>query len=309
MRIAILGAGGVGGYFGALLAQAGHDVTFLARGKHLRAMQDQGLQVKSPHGDFVVNPVKATARPAEVGPVTYVVVAVKRYQLEAAAASMAPLVGPGTTVAPLLNGVDAHQALIGALGPEPVIGGLCSIVSMVERPGLIRQESELRRVVLGELDGRQSERVEQLVRAWRECGVEAIHSEDIHRSMWTKFLFIASLGGVSSLGRATMGEIRAQDATIALLRDAMWEVASVAQALGVEVGEEEIRGAMQLVAQFEASATSSMQRDVVEGRPFELEAFSGTVVRKGAAAGVETPVHRAMYALLLPALAKAQAVG
>jgi 2-dehydropantoate 2-reductase len=190
-----------------------------------------------------------------------------------------------------------------------VIGGLCSIVSMVERPGLIRQESELRRVVLGELDGRQSERVEQLVRAWRECGVEAIHSEDIHRSMWTKFLFIASLGGVSSLGRATMGEIRAQDATIALLRDAMWEVASVAQALGVEVGEEEIRGAMQLVAQFEASATSSMQRDVVEGRPFELEAFSGTVVRKGAAAGVETPVHRAMYALLLPALAKAQAVG
>ena len=163
MRIAVFAAGGVGGYLGGLLAHAGHDVTFIARGPHLRAIRKKGLQIRSVNGDFTVHPTQATERTAEVGQVDYVIVTVKHYHLLDAAPQIAPLVGSATTVVPLLNGVDAHEYLIEALGTEPVIGGLCALVSMIEAPGIIRQISQLRRVELGELDGTQSERVERLV--------------------------------------------------------------------------------------------------------------------------------------------------
>ncbi len=305
MKIAIFGAGGVGGYFGGLLAHAGHDVTFIARGAHLEAIRSRGLQVKSVHGDFVVRPAQAADDPASVGPVDYVILAVKHYHLSQAAPALRPLVGASTTVVPLLNGVDAHEHLIQVLGPEPVVGGLCSIVSMIESPGVIRQESQLRRVVVGELDGRRSERVERIVQAWAACGAQAEHPPDIHVEMWTKFLFIASFGGVSSLARATIGEIVAVPETRTLLRDAMREVEAVGRAAGVALSEDVVERMMALVESFEPSATSSMQRDVTAGKPFELEAFSGTIVRRGAAHGVETPIHRSIYALLLPALRKA----
>lgn len=305
MRIAIFGSGGVGGYFGGLLAHAGHEVTFIARGEHLRAIQQNGLQVKSVNGDFSVRPARATDDPSQIGPVEYVVVAVKHYHLDRAAQDMRPLVGPGTTVVPLLNGVDAHEHLIPVLGAEAVVGGLCSLVSLVEAPGVIRQETKLRRVVVGELDRSRSERVERLVQAWAETGAEAIHAEDIHVAMWTKFLFIASFGGVGSLARSNMGEMLGAPESRALFIESMREVEAVARGQGVALPPDVVAKSLAMAEGFEPTATNSMQRDVADGKPFELEAFSGTVIRMGEAAGVPTPVHRQFYALLKPALVRA----
>lgn len=304
MKIAIFGSGGVGGYFGGLLARAGHDVTFIARGAHLQAIQESGLQVFSANGDFTIPQAQASDNPAEVGPVDYVIVGLKHYHLPQAASQIKPLVGPDTTVVPLLNGVDAHEYLIEALGAGPVVGGLCSLVSMVEAPGVIRQPSRLNRVVVGELDRTQSERVAKLIQAWKETGTEAIHAEDIYVAMWTKFLFIASLGGVTSLANATIGEIRGIAETRAILSAAMREIENLARAQNIQLSPDVVEKALALTDGFEPGSTSSMQRDVAAGGLFELEAFSGKIVKLGAELGVETPVHRAIYALLRPALAR-----
>lgn len=302
MKIAVFGAGGVGGYFGGLLAHAGHDVTYIARGEHLATMKTEGLKVRSVNGDFDLDPVKATAEPGDVGPVEYVIVGVKHYQLEAAAPGIRPLVGDQTTVVPLLNGVDAHETLIEALGSGPVVGGLCSIVSKIETPGVIRQESALRRVVVGELDRTRSERVEKIVAAWQETGAEAVHAEDIYVAMWTKFLFIASFGGITSLSRANKGEVMRSPETRQLFVEAMREVEALARAQGIALAPNVVDDTSAMVERFEPTATSSMQRDVAAGKPFELEAFSGTIVRMADALGVPAPVHKTLYALLLPAL-------
>ena len=306
MRIAVFGAGGVGGYFGGLLAHTGHEVTFIARGEHLRALQTTGLKVKSVNGDFAVHLARATDAPADIGPVDYVVVAVKHYSLREAASQIRPLIGPETTVVPLLNGVDAHEQLIEAVGTGPVVSGLCSLVSLIEAPGVIRQESKLRRVVVGELDRRKSDRVERLVQAWAAAGAEAIHAEDILVALWTKFVFIASFGGVTALARCTAGELLASPETRELFIRAMREAEAVARARQVALAPDAVDKALSMAEAFEPTATSSMQRDVAAGRPFELEAFSGTIVRLGVEAGAATPVHRMIYALLFPALKRAQ---
>jgi len=305
MRIAIFGTGGVGGYFGGLLAHSGHEVTFIARGEHLRAIRAAGLKVKSVNGDFTVHPAQATDTPADVGSVAYVVVAVKHYSLREAASRLRPLVGPETTVVPLLNGVDAHELLIEAVGTGPVVSGLCSLVSLVEAPGVIRQESKLRRVVVGELDRRKSDRVERLVEAWAAAGAEAIHAEDILVALWTKFVFIASFGGVTALARCTAGELLGSCETRELFIQAMREVEAVARARHIELAPDAVERGLSIAVDFEPTATSSMQRDVAAGKPFELEAFSGTVVQLGVEVGVPTPVHRMIYGLLKPALLKA----
>jgi 2-dehydropantoate 2-reductase len=283
MKIAIFGAGGVGGYFGGLLAHAGHDVTFIARGKHLKAIQDNGLQVFSINGDFIVHPAQATGDTFEVGQVDYVVVAVKHYHLAEAAPLIKPLLGPDTTVVPLLNGVDAHEILIEALGVEP---------------------TKLQRVVVGELNRTPSVRVERIVQAWKESGAQAIHAEDIHVAIWTKFIFIASFGGVSALARADIGEIRTCPPTRELYIEAIREVETLARVQEIDLGVDIIEKTIALTESFEPTATSSMQRDVAAGNLFELEAFNGKIVRLGCELGIPTPVHQAIYALLKPALLK-----
>ncbi len=305
MRIAVFGAGGVGGYFGGLLAHAGHDVGFIARGPHLHAIRENGLEVRSVHGDFTVHPAHATAQPDEVGPVDYVIVTVKHYHLPHAAPQIAPLIGSATTVAPLLNGVDAHEYLIEVLGPKPVVGGLCATASRIEAPGIIRQTSPLRRVVLGELDRTRSERIAGLVEAWSDCGVEAIHAEDIHVALWTKMLFIASFGGITSLARANAREVLETTETRHLFVEAMAEVEAVARARGIDLPQDAVAQGLAFARGLDPGDTSSMHRDVAAGRPFELEAFSGKIVRLGEASGIDTPVHRGIYALLKPALDRA----
>lgn len=304
LTVAIAGAGGVGGYFGGLLAAAGHKVAFLSRGEHLRALQERGLQIKSIHGDFVVDGALTTDDPSEIGEVEYVVVSVKHYQLPQMAPRLHSLIGPQTTVVPLLNGIDAGGMLSDALGPGSIVGGLCSVISWIESPGVIRQTSQLRQIVVGELNRTKSERVHRIVEAWRELGVQAIESENILSALWTKLAFIAAFGGLTSLTRTNIGEILNSKESRELFVEAMREVEEVATSSGVHLEEDVIRRGISMAENLESTATSSMQRDVAAGKAFELEAFSGTVVRRGRDLSVNTPIHRMIYGLLKPALSK-----
>jgi len=247
----------------------------------------------------------ATDDPGRVGPVDYVIVAVKHYSLAAAAAGVAQLVGPETTVVPLLNGVDAHEILESQVPQRALVGGLCSVVSLIESPGVIRQESQFRSVVVGEFDHHRSDRIERLVQAWKDCGADATQADDIHVAMWNKFIFIASFGGVGALARANAGEIRANPETRQLVVDAAREVEAVALAEGVKLTDDAADRAISFFDSVGPTSTSSMQRDVAAGLMFELEAFSGTIVRRGQASGVPTPVHQMIYGLLLPAMKRA----
>ena len=302
MKIVVFGAGGVGGYYGGLLACAGHQVTFIARGQHLEAMRAKGLKVLSVHGDFLLHPAHVTNKPDEIGRADYIVVAVKHFHLLEAAKLMKPLIGPGSTVLPLLNGVDSHQVLTSIHGPEPVVVGLTNIVSRIEAPGVIRQESQFRRVVAGEMDGRKSSRVQNLLDVWAEWGVETSQPEDIYAHLWTKFLFLASYAGISSLAGVTSGELLSCPETQSLLERAMIEIRELAHRRQIPLDTDVVENALLMLERFESTTTSSMQRDVAAGKPFELEALSGTVVRLGRESQLPTPIHAAIYALLLPLL-------
>jgi len=304
MKIAVVGAGGVGGYFGGLLATGGHHVSFISRGEHLRALKEHGLQIKSPHGDIRISHTISTNDPKEVGQVDYIIIAVKNYHLEDVARQLSPLIGPATTVVPLLNGVEAHEVLAKEIGRDKVVGGLCTIISMIESPGVIRQTSQIRKIVIGELDLSPAERVERIVKAWADVGVQASQSTNIFSEIWTKFTFIASFGGVTSLSRADAGEINKFEGTRKIFMEAMREVENVAVANGVKLEASAVESGVKVAQSLEPTSTSSMQRDVAEGRPFELEAFSGKIVRLGNELSIETPIHRAIYWLLLPALQK-----
>jgi len=196
--------------------------------------------------------------------------------------------------------------LIAALGPESVVGGLCSIVSFIEEPGVINQPSKLQRVVVGELSCKKSDRVEKLISAWKKMGAEAVHSENIFVSMWTKFLFIASFGGISALARAPMGELLKSKETSQLFLDAMREVELLARKQDINLASDVVDSMWTMANNFEYTATSSMQRDVAAGNVFELEAFNGRIVRLARELGVPTPIHRAIYSLLLPGLEQAK---
>jgi 2-dehydropantoate 2-reductase len=304
IRAAVFGTGGVGGYFGGKLALAGHDVTFIARGQHLAAIQNAGLQVNSVHGDFTVRPALASDDPSSDVPFDYVIVAVKNYQLRAALPAIAKLVAENTTVVPLLNGVGAAGTLAEQIDRNRIIGGFCVVFSEVEAPGVIRQKSEVQRVVIGELDGSTSPRVDRLANAWNQAGVEAIASEDIHSAMWDKFVFIASLSGVTSLTRSTVGEMLAQAATRDFYIQALDEAARIGRNRGVALAEDVVDRRLAFAEGLEHDATTSMQRDVADGHRFELEAFNGALVRMANEAGIPAPAHEAIYALLLPALAQ-----
>jgi 2-dehydropantoate 2-reductase len=301
VRIAIFGSGGVGGYFGGRLAQAGEDVVFIARGAHLTALRERGLRVASIAGDFALYPVHATDDPASVDPVDTVLLAVKAWQIPAAARAMVPLLGPTTFVVPLENGVEAPEELSAALGARHVLGGLCRIVAYVTRPGEIRHAAIAPYIAFGELDGTVSERVASLRRAFaRTDGVTVEVPSDIRAAMWSKFLFITPVSGLGALTRVPVGVLRGTAETRQLLVEALHEVAALAAARGVALPADAVEQTLAFTDAMPADGTTSMQRDVMEGRPSELDAQVGAVVRLGARAGVAVPVHRFIYAALLP---------
>lgn len=300
MRIAIMGAGGVGGYFGGLLAHAGYDVVFIARGEHLAAIQAHGLRVESVHGDFVVRPASATDDPATVGPVDYVIFAAKTHHFDQALEAMRPLIGPDTAVLPLQNGIDAAERVAAALGRRHVLGGLCQVGSYIAAPGVIRQISQFRRVVAGELDGQITPRVEAIIAALQAAGATAEATTDIQAALWAKFIFIAPFSGVAAVARAPAGEIMACPPTRSLLEQAMREVEAVAHARGIALATDIVERTMAFCDAMAPQQTASMQRDVMEGKPSELESMIGVMVRLGAELGAPTPAFAFFYAALLP---------
>jgi 2-dehydropantoate 2-reductase len=302
MRIAILGSGGVGGYYGALLAQSGQQVAFIGRGKHLQAIQEHGLDVRSLHGDFKVQPAQATDDPAQVGVVDLVLFTVKSYDLLEAAESAHSLFGPHTVALPLLNGLDAVDQLSAIMGREQVLAGLTHISSSIAAPGLIRQVSKVRRITFGEQDGRISPRSEHIRDVLSLSGIQAVLTQDVQTALWDKFIFIASISGVCCLARQPIGPILGTPESRQLLVNALQEVEAVGQARGVALSSNIVASTLELAEGFAPETKPSLLVDLEAGRRLELEALSGTVVRYGRASSVATPVHDVIYAALKPNL-------
>ena len=307
MRIAVFGTGGVGGYFGGRLAQAAEDVTFVARGEHLRAIRANGLKVDSRDGNFTIYPAKATDNLREVGEVDLVIVGVKAWQVPEAAREMKPLLGSNTTVLPLQNGVDAVSQLVEELGSGKVIGGLCRIVSFVVGPGHIRHAGFTPSIVIGELDNRRTHRIERIEQVFKRTGVETTVAADIQVALWAKFLFIPSFSGVGAVANAPAGVIRTDPKWRAQMLSAMEEIYALAQARGIKLPPDSIDNVMASVDALPEDATSSMQRDIVAGKPSELESQNGAVVRMAREAGVGVPTHTLIYETLRPLEEKAHA--
>src|SRR2546421_9908573 len=300
MRIAIFGSGGVGGYFGGRLAQAGEDVTFIARGEHLRAIQTTGLRVDSLDGDFLINPARATDSVGEVGDVDLVILGVKAWQVPNAARAIKPIVAAETTVLPLQNGVDAVGELIAELGTTPVVGGLCKIVSFVVEPGHIRHAGFAPSVVIGELNNRRSDRIVAIEETFNRAGLNSKIAADIQVALWMKFLFIASFSGVGAIANAPAGVLRSDPELRAQMLRAMSEIHELALARNVILPSDAIETAMASVDALPAEATSSMQRDIAAGRPSELESQNGAVVRMSREASIRVATHESIYQALKP---------
>ncbi|HEX9688417.1 MAG TPA: 2-dehydropantoate 2-reductase [Thermoanaerobaculia bacterium] len=300
MRIAVLGTGGAGGYFGAQLALAGEEVIFIARGAHLEAIRSGGLRIDSPGGEVVVRPALATDDPARAGVADVVLVGVKAWQVPEAAHAIVPLVGSETFVVPLQNGVEAPSQLVAVLDSDHVLGGLCGTLSWVAGPGRIRTIGKVHFVKFGEMDNRRSERAERLRDAFERAGVDVEIPSDIHRALWEKFLFVVSLGGVGAVTRAPVGVLREMPETRRMLERCMVEILAVGRARHITLSDSAIADKMAFVDSLDPSGTTSLQRDIMEGKPSELEAWNGAVVRLAREVDVPTPVHELIYHSLLP---------
>jgi 2-dehydropantoate 2-reductase len=300
MRIAVYGTGGVGGYFGGRLAEAGEDIIFIARGQHLAAMQANGLKVSSVNGDFVINPVQATDNPAEVGPVDVILVAVKSWQVPEVAEQMTPMVGPNTFIVPLENGVEAPDHLIKVHGEGPVLGGLCRIFSYIEEPGHISHVGAEPTIITGELDHQVTDRLQQLEAAYKRAkGVTFNVSDNIQGEMWSKFMFICAMSGIGAITRAPIGIQREMPEIRNMYLEMMREIRTVAEARDVFIADDAVENIMTFVDSLPPHATASMQRDIMEGRPSELDGQNGAVVRLGRAENVPTPINHLIYYSLL----------
>jgi 2-dehydropantoate 2-reductase len=306
MRIVVFGTGGVGGYFGGRLAQAGEDVTFIARGEHLRAIKATGLKVDSSSGDFVVYPAQATDDVSEVGETDLVILGVKAWQVPEAARAIKPLVGPKTTVVPLQNGVDAVPQLVAELGSENVIGGLCRIVSFVVAPGHIRHAGFKPSIIIGELDNSRTDRITKIDKVFNHAGMDTTIAADIQVALWTKFLFIASFSGVGAMANAPAGIVRTDPNWRGQMLSAMAEIYALAHARGVKLPSDSVDKVMAAVDGLPEDATSSMHRDIAAGKPSELDSQNGAVVRLASEAGVEVPTHILIYETLKPLEEKAR---
>ena len=306
MRITVFGTGGVGGFFGGRLALAGEDVTFIARGDHLRAIKQNGLIVDSPDGSFKIDPATATDNVDEVDDTDLVIMGVKAWQVPDAARAIKPLVGAHTTVLPLQNGVDAVPQLVAELGSRSVVGGLCRIVSFVVEPGHIRHAGFAPSIIIGELDNSRTDRIERIEKMFKDAGLNTTIATDIQVALWTKLLFIASFSGVGAVADASAGVLRSDPKWRAQMLSAMEEIYAVAHARGIKLPSDSVDNVMAAVDGLPEDATSSMQRDVVAGKPSELESQNGAIVRMAREVGVAVPTHEVIYQTLKPLEEKAR---
>jgi 2-dehydropantoate 2-reductase len=306
MKILIMGTGGVGGYYGGLLANQGNEVTFIARGDHLAAIRKNGLKVKSIHGDFHISPANATDDPSEVGPVDLILFCVKTYHTDEAAEAIRLAIGPQTVVLSLQNGVDSAERIGNVIGLEHVVGGATWLSSAMEAPGVIKQISQFRRIVFGEVTGGRSERIQSIFGVLNPTGIVVEISENIQKILWTKFVFISAVSSIGSLTRLPMGEYRAVPETRLLVSSIMHEVEAVARAQGIALDEDVVPKALEFMENSGPHIKPSMQLDVESGRRTELESMVGVIGRKGRQLNVPTPVADFVYGSLLPIELKAR---
>ena len=298
MKIAVFGSGAVGGYFGGRLAASGEDVTFIARGEHLAALRRDGLTITSPKGDLRL-PVKATDTPAEVGPVDIVLFTVKMYDVDAAAATLAPMVGPETAIVTMQNGVDVVSMVARQVGLEHVAGGTAYVVAVVDRPGHVRH-TVADRLIFGEPDGVRSPRLERFEAAGRKAGFSASASTAVHVDLWTKFVRLSTWSGMTTVTRCPMGIIRGDSALMEMMMAAFDEAVAVGRARGIDFAPDIRESTLAMINGFPEQSKSSMLEDLERGRRLELPWLSGAVARLGRESGVPTPVHQFITTVLTP---------
>lgn len=305
MKILVVGAGGVGGYFGAKLCQAGYEVIFLLRGKTFEAVKKNGLQIKSIKGDFHVFP-KVVESSSEMGQLDLILLGVKSWQIETLVQSLEPLVKKGAVILPLQNGADNADRLRDILPPENILAGLCKIVSKIEAPGVINHFAFEPEIIFGEYDNTQTERVKSIQEIFNKAKIENTISSNILLDIWKKFLFIATVSGIGALTRSVFGIIREDKNLRNLLLQTANEIKAVANAKGIELSQEDIQTTFKMIDGTNYETTASMQRDIMEGRPSELENFNGYIVKMGKQLKVPTPVNEFTYYCLLPQETKAR---
>jgi 2-dehydropantoate 2-reductase len=299
MKIGVVGAGGVGGYYGARLALAGAEVGLIARGEHLAAIRERGLQVRADEGEFTVR-LAASEDPAEIGPCDAVLFCVKSYDTEQAAAVLGPLIGPRTGVVSLQNGVDNEEKIAARIGPGHVLGGVSFILAHIAEPGVVEQVGSVRRVVFGELDGSRSERVTRLLAEFRKAGIDTDLADDIRVVLWDKFAYLCALAGLTTVTRLPIDKLLAVPETRNLFREVVREVSLVARAEGVELADDIVDQKTAFAETLGPDSYSSLHHDLVTGHRLELDALHGELTRRAARHGVPVPVSEMIYSLLRP---------
>ena len=300
MRIAVVGTGGIGGPYGASLAAAGADVTFIARGAHLAAIRENGLRVEGDRGETYIRPAQATDDITEIGTVDFVLFCVKLWDVEEAGAPLRAILGPETAVVPLQNGVDAAERLIPILGPEAVMGGTAFVTGNIAAPGVIRQTGTYQRMTFGELDGRLSERGQRLRDLCEAAGFEGVLSSDIRVPIWEKFLLLVPLSGLNALTRVPLGKWRDDPDLLALYEAGLHETVAVGVAQGVRLPPDSVEKVMAMMRSMTPYHMTSMGNDLLRGSRLELPWFAGKVVELGRHHGIPTPVNGFIYAALKP---------
>jgi 2-dehydropantoate 2-reductase len=300
MRIAVVGAGGVGGGFGAALAKAGADVTFIARGAHLAAMKSAGLKIESPRGDTHLVPTQATDDPKTIGKVDFVLFCVKLWDVESAGEHIKPLVGPDTAVIPLQNGIDAADRLVPILGPDAVMGGVAQISASIVEPGVIRQVGTFMRMIFGELDGTISQRAKDFLAMCQKAGFDATLSDQILTELWMKFALLATNASMTAVTRQPIGKLRDDPDVRAIFLSAIQEVIEVGRARNIALPADALSKVLDFIGHAPPAMKASMALDLERGNRLELPWLSGKVVELGRELGISTPTHGMLHALLKP---------
>ncbi|MCP9199548.1 2-dehydropantoate 2-reductase [Gramella sp. GC03-9] len=300
MEILVYGVGGVGGYFGGRLADAGLNVSMVARGEHLKAIQENGLEVESIKGNFKVNPKMVTSEVSEVPKPDLIILGIKSWQIPEVAIELRPIIGENTIILPLQNGADNYEKLVEILPQRNILAGLCFIVSFVEKPGKIRHASYEPKIVFGEKDNSKSERILKIHDILDEAGIENKIPDNIDLEIWKKFLFICTVSGIGGLTRVPIDKIRESEFLYGMMRDSAKEIIEVGKAKGIPLDNEHLEMVFEIINGQPRGTTASTQRDIMNGKASELENFNGYIVREGARLGVKTPVNRYIYECLKP---------
>lgn len=300
MRIAVMGTGGMGGYYGGLLAATGQEVTFIARGAHLEAIRSNGLRVIGPRGDVHIDPAQATDDPGTVNPVDVVLFCVKLYDAETAAEAIKPMLKPGTMVISLMNGVDGPERIEKVIGPGHALGGAAYASAKIDKPGVVSYRSAMSKLVYGELDGTRSERAVAFADACAATGFDVELSTDIQATLWQKFVLLATNAALTTITRQPAAGVYGNPELKALAADLMREVMAVGRAKGITIPDETLDRSIALTETFPPDMYASMYHDLAAGKPLEVGSFSGLITRLGRDLGVPTPCHRTIYACLRP---------